>query len=137
MRSGVLSVDAIYSTYQWYLNGNPISGATNSSYSVMVDGTYSVIVSGANGCTATDTLIYDTSGLEDENISIHIFQQHENLVLQLTGDDAQQVFVYDALGKIVFHQVYTTNSIPLQLSHGVYVVRVTGEKHEYVKKIVW
>ena len=34
---------------QWYLNGNPISGATNQSFSATAAGSYTVIVT-ANGC---------------------------------------------------------------------------------------
>jgi hypothetical protein len=134
----VLSVPAIYATYQWYLNGTPIGGANNSSYSVNGNGTYSVVVSGANGCTNTSSnYVFNNFGLEDENISMHIFQQNEQLVIQLEGDDAQQVLVYDALGKVVFHQIYTTNIISLHLSHGMYVIRVMGLKKEYVKKMIW
>ena len=38
---------------QWYLNGTAISGATASTYSATVTGTYTVRVTDANGCSAT------------------------------------------------------------------------------------
>jgi choice-of-anchor A domain-containing protein len=41
------------SSYQWYLNGTAISGATLQSYTATVAGTYSVIVTNSNGCSAT------------------------------------------------------------------------------------
>jgi len=42
------------STYQWNLNGNPISGATSSTYNFgAVSGSYTVTVNYSNGCTAT------------------------------------------------------------------------------------
>ncbi|KAA9325363.1 T9SS type A sorting domain-containing protein [Hymenobacter busanensis] len=40
-------------TYQFLLNGQPISGATSATYSATTGGTYSVIVTNAGGCTAT------------------------------------------------------------------------------------
>ncbi|XZF14037.1 T9SS type A sorting domain-containing protein [Chitinophagaceae bacterium MMS25-I14] len=40
-------------TYQWNLNGNPISGATNQAWFAAVSGSYTVTVN--NGCSATST----------------------------------------------------------------------------------
>lgn len=38
------------SSYQWYLNGNPINGATSQSYSVTAAGSYAVDVTNADPC---------------------------------------------------------------------------------------
>ena len=38
--------------YQWRLDGNPIPGATGQSHSATAGGSYTVIVSDANGCSA-------------------------------------------------------------------------------------
>ena len=38
--------------YQWYLNGNILGGATSSSYVPIQNGTYTVVVTNAFGCTA-------------------------------------------------------------------------------------
>lgn len=38
-------------TYQWKLNGLPITGATNSSYAARVSGIYKVAVTSSSGCT--------------------------------------------------------------------------------------
>lgn len=37
-------------TYQWYLNGNPINGATSQTYSANAAGTYAVDVTNSNPC---------------------------------------------------------------------------------------
>lgn len=39
--------------YQWNLNGSAIGGATNSTYTAMTDGAYTVTVTNAAGCTRT------------------------------------------------------------------------------------
>ncbi len=47
-------------TYQWYMNGNPISQATSSSFSATQPGSYTVSVSSGPGClsiTATPTVV--------------------------------------------------------------------------------
>ncbi len=42
-------------TYQWKNNGNNISGATAASYSANTAGSYTVVVTDGNGCSATST----------------------------------------------------------------------------------
>ncbi len=39
-------------TYQWYFNSNPIGGATNQSYTPTQNGTYYVVITDTNGCSA-------------------------------------------------------------------------------------
>ncbi len=51
--------DAGY-TYQWNINGNIINGATASSFTATVSGSYSVTV-GNGGCSATSTAIIVTT----------------------------------------------------------------------------
>jgi hypothetical protein len=47
-------------TYQWRLNGNPISGATSSSYTANASGSYTVVVTNASTCSSTSTAIVVT-----------------------------------------------------------------------------
>ena len=42
-------------SYQWRLNGNPISGATSSSYTANASGTYTIVVTNASTCSSTST----------------------------------------------------------------------------------
>jgi uncharacterized repeat protein (TIGR01451 family) len=42
-----------FSSYQWLLNGSPIGGANNTSYSATATGNYSVTVTDSTGCTGT------------------------------------------------------------------------------------
>ena len=48
----LLSVPA-GTTGQWHLNGNPIPGATGTSYAVTSSGTYSFVGTDVNGCAFT------------------------------------------------------------------------------------
>ena len=43
---------AVFGSYQWYLNGNAISGATNPTYNASLVGEYYVTVSNGTGCSA-------------------------------------------------------------------------------------
>jgi hypothetical protein len=42
-------------SYQWRLNGNPISGSTSSSYTANASGSYTVVVTNASACSSTST----------------------------------------------------------------------------------
>ncbi|MBS1781086.1 MAG: PKD domain-containing protein [Bacteroidetes bacterium] len=45
------------SSFQWYFNGSPITGATSSTYTASAFGYYTVQITSSNGCPAmTDTL---------------------------------------------------------------------------------
>ncbi|MFY7965255.1 MAG: PKD domain-containing protein, partial [Chitinophagaceae bacterium] len=44
-------------SYQWYLNGSPISGATNQTYTASSNGNYTVVVTNASGCSSAPSAI--------------------------------------------------------------------------------
>ena len=56
-----LNSSGSFTTYQWLMNGTNISGATNSTYSALYDGTppspdiYSIIVTNQFGCSASSS----------------------------------------------------------------------------------
>lgn len=63
--SGTLSSNLSGSqyTYQWYINGNPLSGATNENYNPLVNGNYTVeVYNSTTGCTTVSN-VYHYMGL--------------------------------------------------------------------------
>jgi hypothetical protein len=55
--SGLLSTQSFFS-YQWYRNGSVITGATAQTYNALTVGTYTVVVTAANGCAAASPGFY-------------------------------------------------------------------------------
>ena len=55
-------------TYQWFLNGNPLSGTNSPSITVIQNGDYSVQITDTAGCIATSPVYtYNSVGLDDLN----------------------------------------------------------------------
>jgi PKD repeat protein/predicted secreted protein len=50
---GSLLTSSAATTYQWYFNGGLISGATSQTYTATQDGSYTVVVTNAYGCSNT------------------------------------------------------------------------------------
>src|SRR5678815_4821385 len=59
------------SSYQWYQDGNLVSGATNSFYVAPTSGLYTVVITDANGCTASD------------EVNIELYQQPTAIIVPL------------------------------------------------------
>lgn len=60
----LLKTTGEWATYQWYLNTNPISGATSSTYQTSSAGIYSVVANNlqtADPCIYSDTVVVDIS----------------------------------------------------------------------------
>lgn len=100
----------LYSTnapgYQWYLNDQPIDGATSNFYKPEVDGIYNVEITGPNGCTAmSDDFSYPTSVemIQAKEFSIYpnpnpgIF----NISAYLDSQGTISIEIIDNLGKSV------------------------------------
>ncbi|GGD22409.1 T9SS type B sorting domain-containing protein [Flavobacterium orientale] len=81
-------------TYQWYRNGNPISGATSASYATNQEGNYYVIVTNG-GCplTSNTILVSSTSGtITINNPAFDIILPGEEKILTTTTSLSQPTY---------------------------------------------
>ena len=103
---GVLT--SSYATnYQWYLDGNIISGATNQEYTPTETGNYQVAVGNGNGCFSMSDLFYfeyisvDIIG----NYGINIYPNPVNDKLVINLSSINNLILRKPKG----HQIYAKN----------------------------
>jgi hypothetical protein len=131
-------------TYQWYMNGNLIAGATSQTYTPTGGGTYVVRTTDANGCVYVYSSGFSIlTGMKENNISSNALVISPNpgngvIDIQLKNINIQKinVSVYDALGRNVFTSRDRTHLDLSALPEGMYNVIVEFNDAKAVSKKV-
>ncbi len=121
-------------SYQWYLNGVAIPGATNPLCIATVPGSYTVVVTAANGCSAQSIPVIKTiTGVEEiEKDGISVYPNPNasgNWNLSVTKPWLNgQYEIFDAEGRLISHEMILNqlSEITLTVSRGVYVIRLSS-----------
>ena len=124
-----LSVTLVFNSYQWYLNGNPISGATNQSYTATQTGNYHVVVTDANNCSGQSNTMGITVGIEevvnDKEILI-VPNPISDLLFIKSKKSIGAISIYDGLGRKVLEKniAETNGEVNMQhLPEGLYLLK--------------
>jgi alpha-tubulin suppressor-like RCC1 family protein len=95
-------------SYQWYINGSIITGATSQNYTPTTTGNYSVEVTYANGCTglSSDYFFGIANIIDQEPISIGLYPNPTTGILNLAitnyqSDETISITIMDQTGRIV------------------------------------
>lgn len=129
-------------TYQWYVNGNPVSGANAQYYTPAFSGNYSVVVTSPEGCVRQSsefTFTISTTGIEDQNTAenIVLYPNPTDHVLNVVIPGAAENKIYDyslinMSGKVLKQgRIVAENTIiPLdELEAGVYFMVFRHQAH--------
>ncbi len=133
-------------SYQWYLNGTAISGATGQCFQPLVDGSFSVMVVDSFGCEGeSDTMTF--VGMVDNHVEIgfDLFPNPASNVVNLIVH--QPIFqevtltMYDLAGRVVMHKTYDGIQKIVQLdlgllSAGSYFVRITDDTFSGQRRLI-
>lgn len=133
-------------TYQWYLNGDVIAGATSQNYTPTQSGIYVVRITDANGCVYRYSQGYNysiTTGLSDiETSGISIYPNPSTGIVDLDFNyqniNTLEVTVYDLYGKEVMKSANTWRLDLTSLSNGMYTISISidHKKPAYQKVIL-
>lgn len=73
-------------TYQWFLDGNILTGETNYSLTVNTEGSYTVVVTNTQNCTKTRTITVTASNIATiENIVINDLSDNNSIIVNVSG----------------------------------------------------
>jgi hypothetical protein len=135
-----LSVTTSFSSYQWYLNGTAISGATSQSHIASQNGNYHVVVTGSNNCSGQSNTLGIILDVTEVNLKtgLSLYPNPVQTMLYLNHDKAVgMINVYNSLGRKV-HEVYIEqNHAEINLAHlpaGAYVLRTEERAMKIIKE---
>lgn len=120
-------------TYQWYFNGAPVNGATDTVLTTIGNGNYAVTITGSNGCAITTTAFnYTTTSIKTTTVASQIVispNPASNMVSVRIPENLKDrsLRIYDALGRKVMTDTVKAgvNSFNISsLQEGVYFVAI-------------
>ncbi len=141
-------------SYQWYYNGNVISGATTQNYGATLKGAYSVKVKNATGCESvmSDTIYFIPTGIVEFmgqasfSIAPNPFTDFTKINVGLNRQSSVILEVYNILGErvqlienttlLAGNYEYTFGAKAQGFAPGVYFVKLTVDGKTAVKKII-
>ncbi|MGB1032612.1 MAG: DUF7619 domain-containing protein, partial [Flavobacteriales bacterium] len=126
----LIADDLNLSTYQWYLNGMPIDGATSSEFTFEETGAYALGVTNEEGCSSlSEELIMTFVGTEELNanaLSMYPNPVEEQLFIEFTSSAPRQIQIYSIDGRLV-KELNCTN-----IKCGIDVSNLANGKYELV-----
>jgi uncharacterized protein YjdB len=130
-------VTGSYASYQWFLNGVAIPGATTSVLNFTGDGSYTVKVTDVNGCSVTSQA-YDVRFTGTANVSVGEIKVYPNpassmLYIDATVKVKASVLVMD--GKTMMEQKDAHSVDISKLPAGMYMIMIYDENNLLLKAV--
>ncbi len=135
-----LTSSALYGN-QWYLNNNIIPGATNQTYDVTQNGSYTVMVTDANQCSNTsDPYNFTTIGINDfvDAEALLIIPNPNNGKFELNANFQfpGKIKIFNLNGLLVFESNLQKSIDLSSKPKGEYLMQIQSGNIKYFKKII-
>ncbi len=126
-------------TYQWYLNGSIIGGATSQTYTATETGLYQVEVTNADGCSnMSNEFSFTISFVNTQLINeLTIFPNPSDGKFTIAANNIDfEFYVVNIAGEIVFSGKNTTEVNLSNLDNGMYYINFVSDNKTKTEKII-
>jgi hypothetical protein len=134
-------------SYTWYHNGEKIQGSITNMHILLENGSYSVIITNSQGCTAlSEAFLVDNIGINTpESIGLKIYPNpaQDYIVIQKkhASISIENVMVRDLQGRLVIQIKPVAHAEPLilnttNLESGAYILELIVEERKYSRTII-
>lgn len=136
--SFTLSTTQPYVTYQWYLDGNILPEATNSSYTVSENGAYTVLVTDSFGCEAMSPPYHVNNATSIAvpgaiTANTYIYPNPAKDVLYINSTVKINAILSSIEGRTI-RELKEGNILSLQgIAEGVYLLRILDNDNRLIK----
>lgn len=138
-----LSVDAGFTSYQWFVNGSPVPGATTETYIATTSANFSVQVTDATGCVGTAFIEFTLpDGINDLGVyvpfTVYPNPSEGQFQVKTEFSESYSILVMNALGQRVLEQNATQeNRTEINIeTAGTYLLQLIVGETVYNKKLV-
>lgn len=141
----ILGVSQSYYSYQWYLNGLAILGATDSTYTVTENGDYTVVVTNSKGCVDT-SIAYKVTNVYDEPPEgtvivpsvlagdyIKIYPNPANNILHIQTPVSVNIRVNSIDGRRLQQKNNALEVDVSKLAQGIYLLQITDKDNRLIR----
>lgn len=128
-------------TYQWFLNGNPMSGTNSPSITVIQNGDYTVQITDSAGCIATSQVYtYNSIGLDESEFVLALYPNpaRDQITIHLNGEYTAHYQITDVRGAVVLEADIDLQSelhiSTRSLATGTYIIVLDFGDHRVFKR---
>jgi hypothetical protein len=137
-------------TYKWKKGANYIGGATSSTYTATLAGTYKVEVTNSNGCSKTSAGVVVTVPCREGgelitedafNVEVHPNPSSGDFTFEINNAQHENISitVFDIIGKLILTETINNSQFTiynLQLNAGVYTAVISNGTNIQIVKLV-
>ncbi len=132
-----LSTQPGYESYQWYIDGQVIIGATDSVWRA-VNGDYVVEVTDSNGCTnMSDIFTVTNAGFAGNDALVRLIKVYPNPVtagvIHILSPVTVQVMLMSMDGRLLMQQRDAMTIDISRFPDGVYMLRIMDEESHFIR----
>jgi hypothetical protein len=134
--AGDLTSSVTSSNYQWFYEGNPISGSNTISITPTLTGNYTVEITYTDGCTrVSPAYYYENAGIEELSRIYSISPNPTNGFISIKTNSPKIIAIelFDVFGKFI-SLIETSEKIDISfLENGMYYLSIEGSKYRIIK----